>query len=118
MQFRLSKQRLTSNDNKGDILGGRLQLRNFYFKYQDTGFFTVEVTPEDRDTSTYKFTGDILGTSASTIGVLNLDTGTFKTPIMSRADKVDIDIKNNTYLPCKLTGAEYEAMFHMRSRRI
>ena len=36
---------------------------------------------------------------------------------MSRADKVDIDIKNNTFLPTRVASAEYEAMFHMRSRR-
>ena len=38
---------------------------------------------------------------------------------MSRADRVDIDVKNDTFLPTQLSSAEYvEAMFHMRSRRV
>jgi len=37
---------------------------------------------------------------------------------MSRADKVDIDVKNKTFLPTLLASAEYEAMFHMKSRRM
>ena len=43
---------------------------------------------------------------------LNLETGTFRVPI-SRADKVDIDVKNKAFLPT-LLSAEYEAMFHMK----
>jgi len=42
----------------------------------------------------------------------------FRVPVMSKADRVNIDIKNNTFLPTQLASAEYEAMFHMRSRRI
>ena len=37
---------------------------------------------------------------------------------MSRTDRVDIDIKNNTFLPTQLSSAEYEAMYHIRSRRM
>ena len=63
-----------------------------------TGFFQVEVTPEYRDTSTHKFSGRLLGAASSSIGQINLETGTFRVPIFSRADRVDIDIKNNSYL--------------------
>tara|TARA_Y100001973_G_scaffold89285_1_gene135455 strand:+ start:720 stop:3206 length:2487 start_codon:yes stop_codon:yes gene_type:complete len=118
MQYRFSKQRITEDPGKGEIIGGRLQLHHFYLKYESSGFFRVEVTPENRDTSVHKFTGRLLGSSSSAIGAVNLETGTFRFPIMSRADRVDIDVKNDTYLPTKLSSAEFEAMFHMRSRRI
>ena len=122
MQYRFSQQRLTEQtpgaSAGGEFISGRLQLHHFYLKYEDTGFFKVEVTPENRDTSTYKFTGQLLGAASSTIGQVNLETGTFKVPVMSRSDRVDIDIKNNTFLPTQLSSAEYEARFHMRSRRI
>ena len=121
MHYRFSQQRLTQsqgNTNSGEIISGRLQLHHFYIKFEDTGFFKVEVTPENRDTSTHKFTGRFLGAASSTIGSINLETGSFKVPIMSRADRVNIDVKNDTFLPTKLASAEYEAMFHMRSRRI
>ena len=93
-------------------------MHHFYLKYESSGFFRVEVTPENRDTSVHKFTGRLLGSASSSIGAVNLETGTFRFPIMSRADRVDIDVKNDTYLPTKLSSAEFEAMFHMRSRRI
>jgi len=121
MHYRFSQQRLTegsAGNNAGEIVSGRLQLHHFYIKFEDTGFFQVEVTPENRDTSTHKFTGRLLGAASSAIGQINLETGTFRVPIMSRADRVNIDVKNNTFLPTQLSSAEYEAMFHMRSRRV
>jgi len=122
MHYRFSAQRLTEQvpggSAGGEFISGRLQLHHFYIKFENTGFFKVEVTPENRDTSTHKFTGNLLGAASSTIGSVNLETGTFRVPIMSRADRVDIDIKNSTFLPTKLNSAEYEARFHMRSRRV
>ena len=119
MHYRFSKQRLTEQGaGSPEYVGGRLQLHHFYIKYEDAGFFKVEVTPENRSTSIYEFTGNILGTASSTIGQINLDTGTFRVPIMSKSDRVDIDVKNNTFLPTRLASAEYEGVFHMRSRRI
>ncbi len=121
MHYRFSQQRLTESQgsrSSGEIISGRLQLHHFYIKFEDTGFFKVEVTPDFRDTSTYNFTGILLGSGNSTIGTVNLESGSFKVPIMSKADRVNIDIKNNTFLPSTLASAEYEAMFHMRSRRI
>ena len=59
-----------------------------------------------------------LSTSAGT-GFLGLSAATaFKVPIMSKSDRVDIDVKNNTFLPTRLASAEYEGTFHSRSRRI
>ena len=37
---------------------------------------------------------------------------------MSEATKVNIDIKNDTFLPVQLSSAEYEAMYYLRSRRM
>jgi len=121
MHYRFSSQRLTESSGgqrSGEIISGRLQLKHFYLKFEDTGFFKVEVTPSQRDTSTHKFTGNVIGTASNVIGQISLETGTFKVPVMSRADRVTIDVKNNTFLPTVLSSAEYEAMFHMRSRRI
>ena len=121
MHYRFTRQRLTEKTTTGtgsEYIGGRLQLHHFYIKYEDTGHFKVEVTPDHKVTSTHKFTGQLLGTASATLGEINLETGTFRVPIMSRADSVNIDIKNDTFLPTQLSSAEYEARFHMRSRRI
>ena len=119
MHYRFSKQRLTEQGaGSPEYIGGRLQIHHFYIKYEDAGFFKVEVTPENRDTSIHKFTGRLLGSASASIGQINLDTGTFKVPIMSKSDRVDIDVKNDTFLPTRLASAEFEGVFHIRSRRI
>jgi len=119
MHYRFSKQRLTEQGaGSPEYVGGRLQIHHFYLQYEDAGFFIVEVTPENRDTSVHKFTGRLIGSASATIGQINLDTGRFKVPIMSKSDRVDIDIKNNTFLPTRLASAEYEGVFHIRSRRL
>ena len=119
MHYRFSKQRLTEQGaGSPEYVGGRLQIHHFYLQYEDAGFFIVEVTPENRDTSVHKFTGRLIGSASATIGQINLDTGTFKVPIMSKSDRVNIDIKNNTFLPTRLASAEYEGVFHIRSRRL
>ena len=51
------------------ITSGRFQLRNITFNFKDTGFFRVEVTPEFRTASTFAFTGRIVGSGASKIGL-------------------------------------------------
>ncbi len=121
MHYRFSKQRLTEQAGgqaSGEIISGRLQLHHFYIKFEDTGFFKVQVTPENRDTSEHEFTGKFLGAASAAIGQINLESGTFRFPVMSRADSVDIDVKNDTFLPTQLSSAEFEAMFYIRSRRI
>ena len=118
MHYRFSKQRLTGQQGASELLSGRLQIHHFYIKYEDSSFFQVEVTPENRDTSIHKFSGRLLGSNSSVIGEINLDTGTFKVPVMSKSDRVDIDIKNSTFLPTRIASAEYEGIFHMKGRRM
>jgi len=121
MLFRFSRQRILQNaggDQQGEVIAGRLQIHHWYIKYEKTGFFQVEVTPDSRDTSIHKFTGRLLGSASTSIGEVNLASGTFRFPIMTRADTVDIDVKNNTFLPTQLASAEFEGLFYMRSRRI
>jgi hypothetical protein len=118
MHYRFSKQRLTGQQGASELLSGRLQIHHFYIKYEDSSFFQVEVTPENRDTSIHRFSGRLLGSNSSVIGEINLDTGTFKVPVMSKSDRVDIDIKNSTFLPTRIASAEYEGIFHMKARRM
>ena len=56
--------------------------RNGTIDYADTGHFTVEVTPEFRDTYTYAFNPTQLGANA-VLGSLVLDDGSFRFPVHS-----------------------------------
>ena len=52
--YTFSKQYLKRENNVA-ITEGRTQIRNFAVNYNDTGFFTVDVTPENRDTYLYVY---------------------------------------------------------------
>ena len=132
MQYRFANQRLTESQGQGnELISGRLQLKHLYLKFEDTGFMKVTVQPQDNTysitrgggigsdplqlNSTYEFTS-LLGTTKEEKTAI-LKTGTFKVPVMTRADTVTIDVTNDTYLPTNLTSAEYEAFFYIRSNR-
>ena len=91
-------------------------LRNGAVEYSDTGHFTIEVTPQYRDSYSYAFNPSILG-SDSTIGSLVLDEGSFRFPIHCKHDDATIKIKSSSALPMKVLSAEFENFIHARSRR-
>jgi hypothetical protein len=91
-------------------------LRNGSIEYDETGHFTVEVTPQFRDTYSYAFNPTTLGADA-VIGSLALDSGSFRFPIHTKHDDVVIKVKSSSALPMKLLAAEFESFIHARSRR-
>lgn len=117
MRYRFSQQ--YAKDNKNVSYGNAdLRIRNLTLFYTKSGFFQVEVTPLARDTYTYQFTGKKLGSSGMILGSPQLDSGTFRFPVMTDAATGVIDIVNDTYLPCFFQSAEWEAFFNTRSQRM
>lgn len=95
----------------------RTQVRYLTIGFGLTGYFKVEVTPDYRDTSTHSFTGRLLGSGNNTIGGIPLEEGTYRVPIYSAADQVQVDIKNDTPLPTALIDLEYELSVNSRANR-
>ena len=91
-------------------------IRNLAVEYSDTGFFSIEVTPEYSDTFTYSFNSTQLGADFK-IGKIALDSGMFRVPVHAQPDKVKIKIKSSSALPAKLLSAEFESFIAPRSRR-
>ena len=119
MHYRFSTQRLTQSSggtNQGEVISGRLQLRNFYLKFEDTGFFKVEVTPKARQTYNNIFSSTIVGSTV--IGTLPIESGSFSFPIMSSAKDTTIKIVNDSALPGNFQSAEFESFIHARSSRV
>ena len=56
-----------------------LMVRNGSIYFDDTAFFKVKVTPQDRQTYENVFTPDVVG--STTLGSLNLDSGFFRFPV-------------------------------------
>jgi hypothetical protein len=99
------------------VAEGRIQVRYLTVSYSDTGYFTVEVTPDYRDKSTHPFTGRILGAGSNLIGSVPLEEGNFRIPIYSKSNQVKIECKNDTPLPCEIISAEFELDLNARSQR-
>ena len=121
------QQKLIDQKTNAPILGGRFQLLNFYLKYERTASFETFVKSSNGDASNYKFTPNLLGVSYSGGGIgarsqplneLRTQKGVFKFPVMAKADMTYIDLFSNSFLPAQFLSAEYEAMYHSRSRRI
>ena len=120
-------QKLIDEKTNAPILGGRFQLLNFSLKYERTASFETFVKPSTGEWANYKFTPNLLGVTYSTgatgsgsqpLNTLKTQKGVFKFPVMSKADMTYIDIWSLSFLPAQFLSAEYEAMYHSRSRRI
>ncbi|QDP59093.1 MAG: putative tail tubular protein [Prokaryotic dsDNA virus sp.] len=97
---------------------GRMQVRYGTITYGSSGSFTVNVTPDFRDTSTHEFTGKILGAGTLLLGSVPMESGEFRFPVFSKADQVAITVKNDTPLPTSILSAEFELSWNPRSRRM
>lgn len=117
-KYTFSTQYVKENNGKQTVNSGRLQLRTMRINFTKSGFFNVNVTPEGRPTNVYTSTGNVLNSTNTTIQDVNIIDGTFRFPIQSRNDKVDISITSSSYLPCSFQSAEWEGYYTIRSQRI
>ena len=119
-KYTLSTQYVRENTGRGllAVTTGRYQVRNIALTYENSGFFTAEVTPDNRSKSTTVMNGYVLGTSGSTIGSAALSSGTIKVPIQCRNTDFTFDIISSSHLPMYIASAEVEGLYHNRATRI
>lgn len=103
------------NAQKSDTIG-RLQLRTMQLNFSQTGYFKVNVTPQGRSTYEYIYSGKTLGLPSATLGVVELETGFTKFPILAQNTRVDIEVNSDAPLPCSLLSADWEGMYVKRSQ--
>ena len=117
--FQFSQQFIQVEDTQGSRISvkeGRLQIRNWSVSFNDTGFFTTEVSPVGRDTSTTTYTGTITGTGL--LGTVNLEDGDYKFAVQSENDKLTVKIKNNSHLPSNFINASWQGYYVTASSRV
>lgn len=109
-----------SKQNGNEVLtsDGRLQITNLRVRYEDTGFFQSEVTPNLRNTSIKYFTGRIVGSGNNLIGEVPLESGLFNIMVQSKNDQVIIELKNNSILPSNFLAAEWEGYINPRAKGV
>ena len=116
--FQFSQQFIQIADSGGSRISvreGRLQIRNWNVSYNDTGYFTTEVVPVGRSTSTSSFTGTTTGTGA--LGIVNLSDGDYTFAVQSENDKLTITLKNNSHLPSNFINANWQGYYVTASSR-
>lgn len=92
----------------------RLQLRRGYLNYSNSGYLKVSVTPEGRSVSDYIFTGRLVG-DLNLLGAVALGSGRFSFAILSKNDRVILEISSDTIQPFRLTSMEWEGGYTKRS---
>lgn len=99
------------------LLEGRLQLRQLWINYADSGYFVVKVDVLDKDTYEYINTGRTLGTTDSTLGKLMFSTGKFTVPIQSLNTNCKISVESDAPAPVALIGAGWSGNYVRRTKQ-
>ena len=99
------------------LLEGRLQLRQLWFNYANSGYFKVKVEVFDKDTYEYTHTGRNLSTSNSILGKLMFSTGKFTVPIQSLNTNCKIIVESDAPAPLALIGAGWTGNYVRRTRQ-
>lgn len=115
MSFTLSRPYVRQGDVP--MIDGRLQLTYGKFSFEETGHFTVNVTPRYRSSYSYPFNGGFLGTNLAN-GAAFLSTETFRFPIHCRSDDATVSVSSSSYLPCRFQSAVIEGSFTPRNRQL
>lgn len=115
MLYELSPQVARSNDGIA-LAGARMQMRNFMLTLKDTGNFTVEVTPEGRETKTTEIASRVVGGLSSILSprpaIMNGDR---RFHVNSNAETVKVIIKSAEPLPFCVQSAAYEGFVVLRA---
>lgn len=97
---------------------GRLQLLQLIFLYSKTAYFRIEVTPLAQATRSYVTNGRMMGDPENKVDTVTLSDGACRVPILSKNDRVQVDIVNDSYLPSSLLSVEWIGSYTAKSRRI
>lgn len=112
----LSKQYVRNEEN-ASIINGRLQLRNMTVRFNDTGYFVVEVIPEGRSAIQRTYTGRVLGSSDNEIQMFNIANGKFRFGVKSNGETATITVRSDKFLPFTITSAAWIGFFNEVSRQ-
>ena len=119
-EYHFSTQYLREGEQGAQVAiqDGRLELRYFSLLFMNSANFTVEVSPVNKDTNVYRFTGRVLGSGSNTLDATGYDTGEFRFPIYSKNDQVDIKIKNDSPFTSSFSSTEWEAFYYPKTKRV
>ena len=115
-----SELMLKTTDERGTKADteGRLQLKNMWLQYVESGYFKVIVEQRDKANYSYEMTARILGSGGNTFGSMPVETGQFKFPIQGVSTNVKVSVESEYPTPVALIGAGWEANYYRRTQRL
>ena len=108
--------RVQKGEGVAVVSAGRYQVLRGTLRYSDSAAFTVNVTPQYRETTVNEFTWNILG-QGLVLGEVNTRSGEFRFPILCTNDDLTLEVTNDTPLPSNLVSLEYEVNYTSRASR-
>lgn len=105
-------------DGKKAVTVGRTQIMHVSLVYSRSAYFQVEVTPIGRSKRTIPFTGRIISDPGNMTGEIAVADGKMSFPVLSRNDRVDIDIVTNSWAPCAFTSATWQGTWNKNSQEM
>ena len=112
-QFSQQYLQLSGAQSRTAVKEGRLQIRNWTVSYDNTGHFTVEITPDERDTTTETFNGTVVGSGV--VNGINLESGDYTFAVQSRNEGLVVKLASDEYLPCHFVNAEWQGYYNQTS---
>lgn len=104
------------NGSTQALTEGRLQLRQLWFNYADSGYFKVLVDIKDKQVFEYEYTSRLLGTRFNVLESMPFTTGSFKVPVQAKNENVSISVETDTPLPVSFVGAGWIGNYQRRTR--
>lgn len=103
--------------NGAAIPTGRLQLRQYGLKYEDSTYFRVDVTPDGRDAKYFTFDARIVGLTGTGVGDLPTRSGTFWFEPNTEASKAKIVVSNYSHLPMTIVSTSWTGTYATLHRK-
>lgn len=116
-----SEVMIKTPDDRGGIKAdteGRLQLKNFWFNYVNSGYFRVTVEHFGKQTYVYEMTGKIIGHESNILGEMPFESGKFRFPVQSDSTNCRIVIETTYPTQMAIIGAGWEGNYYRRSQRV
>jgi hypothetical protein len=99
------------------VLAASVTLKQWLFRYEDSGWFQATVTNRYRQTYTYDFPGFTPGVEGSGADQLGLMTDIAEIPVGAAAAGCKVSLVSTSHLPCKFPYAEWVGDVNMKARR-
>ena len=103
------------------VSAGRLQLRRLTVVYSKSGPFAATVVSDNRPNVVHVLTGvgtRVADASTLVIGQPMLQSGEFHIPLLSENLKTMVTLWSNGPFPMRFVSAEWEGLYHRRTRRV